>query len=213
MKVARFEFSMFGINTYVVYDPATRKAAIIDPGMSNRREEDAIVNFIEREKLEVTHIINTHLHIDHAIGDKSSAETFKSPIYAHQGDEILGSRLQQQAVMFGLEEKVDRISINSYLHDGDEIRIGEGVLKVIHVPGHSPGGIALYDAADGFVIAGDSLFAGSIGRTDLPGGDYKTLIDSVKEKLLSLPEDTKVYSGHGGSTTIGIEKRSNPFLN
>lgn len=212
MKIAKFEFSLFGINTYVVWDPVTKKAAVIDPGMINEREEEALSAFVKREGLTVTHIINTHLHIDHAIGDKYAAKVFGAPVLAHKEDEFLGTRMMQQAQMFGLGAKVDDVSINSYLEEGDIIKIGVGELKVLHVPGHSPGGIALYDPEGHFVIAGDSLFAGSIGRTDLPGGDMVRLIDNVKEKLLSLPGDTVVYSGHGPETTIAREATSNPFL-
>ncbi len=212
MKIAKFGFSLFGINTYVVFDPTSKKAAVIDPGMINREEEDAMVNFVKREGLTVTHIINTHLHIDHAIGDKFAADFFKAPVLAHQDDEFLGKRMREQAQQFGLVEKVENVSITSYLKKGDVIKIGDGELKVLHVPGHSPGGIALYDAVDKFVIVGDSLFAGSIGRTDLPGGDTNQLIDAVKSKLLTLPDDTVVFPGHGPATTIGREKASNPFL-
>ena len=212
MKVAKFEFSLFGINTYVVVDEATRKCAIIDPGMINKEEEDAMKKFVISNNLTVTHIINTHLHIDHAIGNIKAAALFDAPISAHKEDEFLGERMKQQAQMFGISEKVADVSINSYLTDGDIIKIGEGELTVLHVPGHSPGGIALYDKKDGFVISGDSLFAGSIGRTDLPGGDMTTLLYSVKSKLMTLPDSTIVYPGHGPATTIGRERNSNPFL-
>ena len=212
MKIVKFAFSLFGINTYIVYDPSSRKAAVIDPGMIDSDEEEALAAFVKREGLTVTHIINTHLHIDHAIGDKYAKKIFGAPVYAHRADEPLGARMTQQAQMFGLAARIDSVSVNSYLEDGDVIRIGSGELEVIHVPGHSPGGIALYDAKDGFVIAGDSLFAGSIGRTDLPGGDMKTLLNAVKGRLLTLPPETVVYSGHGPETTIGREAAVNPFL-
>lgn len=212
MKVYKFEFSLFGINTYVVVDEATKKCAIIDPGMMDSEEDEAMEGFVKRNGLTVTHIINTHLHVDHAIGDKKAAALFGAPILAHKDDEFLGTRMKQQAQMFGISERVDDVSITSYLQDGDVIKIGDGELKVLHVPGHSPGGIALYDEKDGFVIAGDSLFAGSVGRTDLPGGDMPTLIDAVKSKLLTLPPLTIVYPGHGPATTIRVESARNPYL-
>ncbi len=212
MHIAKFAFALFGINTYVVSDPATGKAAIIDPGMMDAEEEEAMSNYINRNNLEVTHIINTHLHVDHAIGNKFSADLFKAPIYGHKDDEPLGQRIKEQAQMFGLMNRIDAVSLSSYLNDGDVIEIGEGRLKVLHVPGHSPGSIALYDEADGFVITGDALFQGSIGRTDLQGGSYPQLIDAVKTKLLTLPPDTVVYPGHGPATTIGAEQKYNPFL-
>ena len=212
MKIAKFEFSLFGINTYVVWDPDTLDCAIVDPGMIDAEEENALVDFIKRENLNVTHIINTHLHVDHAIGDKFAVDTFKAPVYGHKDDEFLGQRLKQQAEDFHLREKVDAVSITSYLNDGDIVKIGNGELKVIHVPGHSPGGIALYDAADHFLISGDSLFQGSIGRADLPGGNMNQLINAVKTKLITLPPETVVYPGHGPATTIAAEKRYNPYL-
>lgn len=212
MRIAKFEFALFGINTYVVSDPETHKAAIIDPGMMDTEEEKALVNYINRENLSVTHIINTHLHIDHAIGNKFSAELFNVPVYGHKDDEPLGLRIKDQADMFGLNNRIEAVSLTSYLNDGDTIEIGKGKLLVLHVPGHSPGSIALYDKDGGYVITGDALFQGSIGRTDLPGGSMTTLINSVKSKLLTLPPETIVYPGHGPATTIGTEMRYNPFL-
>lgn len=212
MKIAKFAFQLFGINTYVVYDPATKKCAIIDPGMSDSEEEEAMEGFIKRNGLTVTHVINTHMHVDHAIGDKYAADIFNAPVLAHPADEPLGERMKEQAMMFGLRERIDNVAVSSYLTDGETIRIGDGRLEVLHVPGHSPGSVALYDPDGGFVIAGDALFAGSIGRTDLPGGNHGQLISSIKSKLLSLPGDTVVYPGHGPATTIAREKATNPFL-
>lgn len=212
LKVAKFGFYMFGINTYVVYDPEAKEAAIIDPGMSRKQEFEAIENFIEREGLKVTHLINTHLHIDHAIADNWVKSKYGLPVEAHFDDAILGERINQQAEMFGVQAEDVAVEIERPLREGDVVKIGNGELKVLHVPGHSPGSICLYDEADGFVIVGDALFEGSIGRTDLPGGNYRQLIDAIKSKLLTLPRDTMVLSGHGDATTIGREWDSNPFL-
>lgn len=212
MKLVKFGFSLFGINTYVVVDEATKKCAVVDPGMIEPEEENALVNYIERNGLTVTHVINTHLHVDHAVGDKFVADKFKVPVLGHKSDETLGARMQQQAMMFGMREKLDAVSLTSYLEDGDKVKVGEGELDVLHVPGHSPGSIALYDPEGKYVIVGDALFDGSIGRTDLPGGDFRTLINSIRSKLLTLPDDTTVYSGHGPATTIGREKKYNPYL-
>lgn len=212
MKVAIFQFSLFGINTYVVYDPDTKACAIIDPGIINKEEEKALDAFIEREHLVVTHVINTHLHLDHAIGDNLLKNKYKVPVLAHRLDLPLGERMQQQALMFGINKQFSDVEITDYLSDGEIIKIGNGELEVIHVPGHSLGSVALYDKADGFVIVGDALFNGSIGRTDLPGGDFQTLIDSITNRLLTLPDSTVVYPGHGDPTTIGNEKRHNPYL-
>lgn len=212
MKVAIFQFSLFGINSYVVYDPVTRKCAVIDPGMIHSEEEKALDNFIEKNNLTVTNVINTHLHLDHAAGNGYVKSKYNVPVLAHKLDLPLGGRMQQQAQMFGIPKSFKDVEVTSYLTDGEIIHIGDGELQVIEVPGHSQGSVALYDKKDGFVIVGDALFNGSIGRTDLPGGDYKTLLSSIKNRLLTLPPDTVVYSGHGPATTIGNEIKTNPYL-
>ncbi len=212
VKVAKYGFYMFGINTYVVYDPVAKEAAIIDPGMSQKGEYAALENFIEREGLKVTHLINTHLHIDHAISDKWVKEKYGVPVEANIADAPLGQYIVQQAQSFGIPGEYVAIEIEHPLKEGDVIKIGEGELKVLHVPGHSPGSICLYDKEDGFVIVGDTLFEGSIGRSDLPGGNHRQLVDAIKNKLLTLPKETAVYSGHGTPTTIGREWDTNPYL-
>lgn len=212
MKIAIFQFSLFGINTYVVYDPDSRECAVIDPGMINEQEEKAISDFIAKHDLKLTNIINTHLHIDHVAGNRYLQLKYNAPVKAHLLDEPLGNRVSQQAMMFGMTENIPNVEITEYLKAGDVIKIGNGELKVIPVPGHSQGSVALYDEKDKFVIVGDALFQGSIGRTDLPGGDYDQLIYSIRNNLLTLPDDTTVFPGHGPSTTIAAEKRHNPYL-
>lgn len=213
MQIAIFQFSLFGINTYLVWDPDTKECAVIDPGMSNPQEEKALENFIAGKGLKLTQIINTHLHIDHVAGIPYLKEKYGAPVLAHEGDSFLAPGINQQARMFGLDLALGNIEISEYLKDGDKIKIGNGVLEVISVPGHSKGSIALYDPVAKFLISGDALFKGSIGRTDLPGGDYRELISSIESNLLSLPNNTVVLPGHGPSSTIGEEKQSNPFLN
>lgn len=212
MKVIQFAFSLFGINSYIVVDPSTRECAIIDPGMINDEERDAMTGYIDRNHLTVTHIINTHLHVDHAIGNDFLVGKYHAPVAANSDDAFLGEDLAGQARLFGIPFNVKSTKIDRPLKDGDIIKIGDGELKVIHTPGHSPGGISLYDKADGFLISGDTLFRDSIGRTDLQGGDTTTLLNSIKEKLSPLPDETVVYPGHGPSTTIGREKKYNLFL-
>lgn len=212
MKIAIFQFSLFGINTYLVYDDKSKECVAIDPGMWRKEEEKAIIDFIEKNSLKLTHVINTHLHLDHAAGNNFLKLKYDVPILAHKGDESLGKLLQEQARMFGLNIKFEGTVVTQYIKEGDSIKIGNESLKVIEVPGHSKGSIALYDEKDNFVIVGDALFEGSIGRTDLPGGNGTELIMSIKEKLLTLPDDTTVYAGHGNPTTIGQEKKNNPFL-
>lgn len=212
MKVAIFQLMLFQVNCYVVYDPEEKKAAIIDPGIIDNREVEAIENFLRKNSLTVVAIINTHLHIDHVIANQILAQKYGVKVMAHADDNFLGDRLREQAAQFGLPFKMDKAGVTHYLTDGDTIQIGKGELQVLHVPGHSPGGIGLYDAEDGFLISGDTLFEGSIGRTDLPGGNIARLLESVKKKFYSLPDDTVVYPGHGPATTIGREKVSNPYV-
>lgn len=212
MKVACFQLALFGVNSYIVWDPVLKECAIIDPGITSEEEERAMDDFIRRNDLTVTHLVNTHLHIDHAIGNNRIAEKYSVPVEAHRGDASLGENLGQQAMMFGIAEDVADVTVSVNLEEGDRIRIGEGELEVIHVPGHSPGSIVLYDRKDGFLIAGDVLFQGSIGRTDLPGGNHRQLLTGIREKLLTLPPSTVVYPGHGPATTIGAEEKTNPFF-
>lgn len=212
MEIIQLVVNAFGENTYIVADMKSRECAIIDPGMSNQRERTALIQAIERDNLKPTHLINTHLHIDHVLGNSFVATTYGLKVEGNKNDAFLGSRIVEQARMFGLTNDADNTVIETYLEDGDEIHIGDSILKVIGVPGHSPGSIALYSPESHFVITGDALFAGSIGRTDLPGGDYATLINSITKNLMALPEDTTVYPGHGPSTTIGKEKMQNPYL-
>lgn len=212
MEIAIFQFSLFGINTYVVFDKISKECVVVDPGILTKEEENVMSEFIEKNGLSVTNVVNTHLHLDHAVGNSFIKDRYKVPVLANEKDMPLGERMQQQADMFGLRGSFDGAGVTGFLYEGDEITVGTGKLKVIEVPGHSRGSIALYDEKDGFVITGDALFNGSIGRTDLPGGDYNTLISSIKQKLMILPDSTIVYPGHGPATTIANEKAMNPYL-
>lgn len=212
MQVAIFQFSLFDINTYLVFDPDTKECAIIDPGMTTPEEEKAIENFIAEKGLTLTHVINTHIHIDHVAGIPFLREKYGAPVLAHEGDKKLGVKIGHQVAAFGLNLDMDTLEISEFVKEGDKIKIGNGVLEVLEAPGHSKGSIGLYDPDGKYLISGDALFQGSIGRTDLPGGDYDELIDSIENKFLTLPDDTVVFPGHGPATTIGDEKQSNPFL-
>jgi glyoxylase-like metal-dependent hydrolase (beta-lactamase superfamily II) len=215
LEVEKFVVNPFGENTYLVFDRRSRECIIVDPGMFNAEERALIDSFIRDNGLKLVQIVNTHLHLDHCFGINNAKADYGIKLAAHPGDAFLGESFVEQLGRFGFNVKgpeAPQILIDVQLSDGDAIKIGDNELRVISVPGHSPGGIALYDAADGFVITGDSLFRGSIGRTDLAGGDMNTLIDSVTDKLLSLPDDTVVMPGHGPYSTIGEEKHSNPFL-
>ena len=212
MKIARFELSLFGINTYAVFDPETLDCAIIDPGMTSEPERRAVADFLNNNNLNLTHIINTHLHIDHAIGNEWLRRKYNAQVLASEADAPLGERMVEQAKMFGIPLETEAVEIDRKLHSGDVIKIGNGELKVISVPGHSKGSLALYNEKDGFLISGDTLFAGSVGRTDLPGGSSRELMNSIKTRILPLPDSTIVYPGHGPATTIGHERTTNPFL-
>lgn len=212
MNIESFQFNMFGETTYIVWDDKSRQAAVIDPGMINDRERRELDDFISEHSLTVKYLINTHVHIDHVFGDRYVSERYGVPVSAHPADSPLAERVTQQAQMFRLPVNVENIVIESPLADGDTLTLGNESIEVIHVPGHSPGGIALYAPESGFVISGDSLFAGGIGRTDLPGGDYPTLVKAIQERLLTLPADTVVYPGHADPTTISHERQYNPYL-
>ncbi|WP_300503272.1 MBL fold metallo-hydrolase [uncultured Duncaniella sp.] len=212
MKVSRFVFNMFGVNTYIVWDPESLEAAIIDPGMIDDDERRALDSFIESRNLKVTQLINTHSHLDHIFGNTYIKEKYGLEIKANPADDFLARTLPEQAARFGLRMPLQPQQLDVELHDGDTIFLGKERMEVLGVPGHSPGGIALYCPESNFVITGDTLFPGSMGRTDLPMGDYATLVDAIRRKLLTLPDSTVVLSGHGGETTIGNEKKSNPFL-
>lgn len=213
MKTARFEFNLFGVNTYIVWDPDTLEAAIIDPGMQTGEEEKALDDFIASRGLKPVHLINTHLHIDHTLGDEYVARKYNLALEAAAPDRFLGESRDGQARMFHLNlGTLAPLAIGRELADGDRISVGDGWLEVVAVPGHSPGSIALYSPSDRFVITGDALFRGSIGRTDLPGGDGDTLHRSIRSRLLSLPADTTVLPGHGPATMIATERSSNPWV-
>lgn len=203
---------MFGVNCYVLWDPDTREAAIVDPGMADRAECDALDDFLTRNRLHATQFIDTHMHLDHIFGNLYVKERYGLPVRAAKADEFLGLTLNDQAARFRLPVKAEDHGIDMELKDGDVLHVGGEELRVLAVPGHSPGSIALYVPESGFVITGDALFAGAIGRTDLPGGDFATLVGSIRDKLLKLPPETVVLPGHGDETTIGRELKSNPYI-
>jgi glyoxylase-like metal-dependent hydrolase (beta-lactamase superfamily II) len=191
-------------NCFILGCGATRHAAVIDPG----DEADKILMALAKLSLKVTHIINTHGHFDHVGANRRIKTTTGAELLIHGLDAPMLSHLSESAAAWGLRAE-DSPKPDRELCDGDTVSFGQITLQVIHTPGHTPGGIALY--TDGSVFVGDTLFAGSIGRTDFPGGDHGTLIASIQKKLFALADDVKVYPGHMGSTTIGREKRSNPF--
>lgn len=213
MEIKSFEFNPFGERTYIIFDEESREAAVIDPGMMSQRECDDFDSYVQANNLRVKYLINTHIHVDHVAGDDYVENKYDVGLSAHPDDQFLAARVKEQAMMFHLGVEVsDSVVIAHKLSDGQILHLGKEPIEVISVPGHSPGSVALYSPNGEFVITGDALFRGSIGRTDLPGGDYATLIKSVTERLLTLPDDTIVYPGHGPKTKIGIEKLQNPYV-
>ena len=212
MKVSRFTFNMFGVNTYILWDNISKDAIIIDPGMVNDSEQKIIDQFIEKNNLKLSHLVNTHMHIDHSFGVQYMKNRYNLKFECNIDDQFLAQRLNEQAAMFGLPISIEELQIDVDLKNGDVIYVGDEELRILHVPGHSPGSIVLYAPQSSFIISGDVLFNSSIGRTDLPGGSYPQLISAINEKLMTLPEDVIVYPGHGNETSIGQEKSNNPYL-
>jgi len=179
LKITQLVFNPFDENTYVIVDADTNKAAVIDPGMYNEREQREFDDFVAHSGVSLELIVNTHLHLDHSFGINYLRQKYGIKLAAHPDDAALGRAIKEQGMRFGFRKREDApVEIDMPLSHGDEITIGSAKLKVLHVPGHSQGGIALYSAADGVVFSGDSLFCGSIGRTDLAGGDQSQLLNS-----------------------------------
>jgi hydroxyacylglutathione hydrolase len=210
IELGNFIFNELGVNSFILYDH-THECILVDPGCNNKSQQDELLEFIKNHELKPVCIVNTHGHFDHVFGNAWAKSTFQCPLRLHINDLPLIQHVDKYAGLFGFTIDVSPMP-DSYLHDGENIYFGASSLLVIHVPGHSPGSICLYSAEGGFVIGGDVLFRGSIGRTDLPGGNYEQLISGIREKLLTLPANTVVYPGHGPKTTIGLEHDTNPFL-
>jgi len=205
MKIETFPVSSFGMNCYLVADPESGEAIYIDPGA----EADLLIDNIAKMDLDLKFIINTHCHVDHVAEASRVINHFKVPFYIHQGDLPLLDNLKEQGSIFGLNvQEIPKIT--DFVNDGDSFDFGNLTASILHTPGHSPGGISI--KIDNSVFVGDCLFMDSIGRTDLPGGNYDQLISSINEKLLTLDDTTVVYPGHGPATTIGREREKNPFL-
>jgi len=211
MTIKTFTFNPIQENTYLVYDE-TNEAVVIDAGCVSEIEKRALKNYIEDNNLTLKRVINTHLHFDHQFGNKFLFDTYGILPEAGKADEYLLDDVVAHVRSFGLDIKEEAQTLGGYLTENQVIKFGNTSFVIYQVPGHSPGSVAFYDQKDGIVFAGDVLFRGSIGRTDLPQGDYATLIESITKKLLPLPDSTVVYCGHGPSTTIGFERKNNPFL-
>ena len=210
IHIKAFTFSPISENTYVLYNNEG-KAIIIDPGCYFPNEQETLKNFLTDNSLTPVYLLNTHCHLDHVFGNKWVHETYGLEPHLHPNEEAMLALAPVSGERWGLPFQNYAGPLH-YLNDGDTVLLGETEIQVILAPGHSPGSICFYIPSQGDLIGGDVLFRGSIGRTDLPGGDSETLLNSIREKLWALPDETVVYSGHGIKTTIGYEKRNNPFL-
>jgi len=211
LTIKSFEFSPIQENTYILYNEFN-DCIIIDPGCYFDAEKEELIAFITDNKLTPKMLINTHCHLDHVFGNKFISEKYNLTLKIHENEKAVLAFAPTSGLMYNMpfdNYKGEFILLSA----GDTISLGKDVLKVLLVPGHSPGSLAFYCAEDKFVISGDALFKNSVGRSDLPGGNHEQLIKSIKENLLALPDDTVVYSGHGPVTIVGDEKKNNPYLN
>ncbi len=210
LQIQGFVCNFAGENTYILYNEH-QNAWLIDPGNSNEQETRTIENFISEKGLKVRKILLTHAHIDHVMGLQWAFDTFKVPVVMHQEDKEVLDMFQISGMRFGMNLNHIQADLE-YINEGDELDLDGETFAVYHVPGHSPGSIVYHHKNQKFMISGDVLFEGSIGRTDLYKGNYEQLIRGIKNKLFILDDETQVFSGHGNSTTIGFEKQYNPFL-
>ncbi len=210
MKIKPFVFNAFQVNTYVLYDN-TKECVIIDPACYEPHEENELFRFIKENELSPVALLLTHCHVDHILGSKAVSTKYALKPLMHQDALPFIERSQDQGMMFGFNVKNPDIP-DVFLQEGETIRFGQQKLQLILAPGHADGSLCFYNEPQKVLISGDVLFQGSIGRTDLPTGDYNTLITSITDKLMVLPGDVEVFPGHGPSTTIGFERDHNPFL-
>lgn len=210
LQIQGFVFNFASENTYVLYNE-NKNAWLIDPGNMSEQETNAIDQFIKEKGLKIEKILLTHAHIDHVLGLQWAFDTFKVPVYLHKEDQEVLDMLQASGMRFGFPVEPVRVD-TIYINEGEELELDGEKFKIYHVPGHSPGSVVYHNENQKFMISGDVLFEGSIGRTDLYKGNYEQLIDGIKTKLFVLDPDTQVFSGHGNPTSIGFEKQYNPFF-
>ena len=212
LKLEQFVFNPFAENTYIVYDDTTLECVIIDAGCSNKAEEDQLLGFVDSHRLKPLMVVSTHGHVDHIIGNEAVKKRYGIKLAAHPDTQPDFIQAKRHGAWLGLSPNGEFPLPDIDLKDGEIIKIGESTLEVICTPGHARGSISLYAEIEGWVFTGDALFCRSIGRTDLAGGNYEQLRESIRERLFHLPDDTTVFPGHGESTTIFDEQRYNMFL-
>ena len=210
LEVKSLVFSPIQENTYLLYNERNH-GLVVDPGCYFGQEREELKSFIEKYAILPKYLLNTHCHLDHVFGNAFVHQTWNLELHLHELEKPLLDYAPTSGIKWGLPFENYKGNLN-YIREGDQIRLDEDVLDVIFAPGHSPGHVCFYNKAQGFVIGGDVLFRQSIGRTDLPGGSLDVLLQSIRTQLFTLPDETIVYPGHGPSTTIGYEKRNNPFL-
>jgi hydroxyacylglutathione hydrolase len=209
IQIQTFTFNPFSENTYVVFDQ-TGEGVVIDPGCYDAQEKAALAKFIEDEGIKIKYLLNTHCHIDHVLGNDFVKEKYKVPFLIHAKEEPVLKSVKAYAPSYGFAQ-YHEVLPDQFLKEDDKVSFGNCVFQVLFLPGHAPGHIGFYQRESKSLFSGDVLFEGSIGRTDLPGGDFNTLIKSIHQKIFTLPDDVTVYAGHGDPTTVGEEKASNPF--
>lgn len=212
MKIKTFVSRDFQENCYVIWDETTLETAIIDPGMMQSHEVAYLYKFLEEQKLKVKYILLTHSHLDHAAAAAALSRLYGVEICGNMGDEWYASNMQAQAEMFMLPYKLESFAIGKPLNDGDKLTLAGETIEVLATPGHTQGGITFYLPSFSCAFAGDTIFACSIGRTDLPGGNYDMLLQSIRNKIFSLPHDTLIYCGHGPHTSVDSEMLNNPYV-
>jgi glyoxylase-like metal-dependent hydrolase (beta-lactamase superfamily II) len=211
IQLQKFTFNPFQENTYIVWDDETLESIVIDPGCSSSSEEEELIKFVEENSLKIKYLINTHCHIDHVLGNSLIKKKYDCEFYAPELDIPLLQNVVEQAQLFGMSISPSPLP-DIFITEDLILSIGEIYLSFIFTPGHTPGEYCILFDDEKILISGDVLFLEGIGRTDLWGGDYDTLLQSIKSKLLVLSDDYLVYPGHGDKTTIGYEKYNNPFL-
>ncbi len=208
--VYSFTFNPFYENTFIIAGD-NKDCWIIDPGCYTSEEQDRLLRFMDEKKLNPVRLLNTHCHLDHIFGNGFISKTYGLQPSWHRKEEVIIKGASLAAMMFGVRAP-EHVSPGEFLVEVTQMELDGEVFELLFTPGHSPGSISFYNREKNYLLAGDVLFKGSIGRTDLPGGDYDTLIKSIQTKLMVLPDETMVYNGHGPTTTIGEERRHNPFL-